>query len=90
MKLHAALRHAGVLPKKPEKPMVTSGIRIGSPATTTRGFGVAEFKTVGALMLQVLDSLASGGPDGDGQMEKQVRDRVLELCARFPIYGEEL
>ena len=78
------------VPFDPEKPMVTSGIRIGSPATTTRGFGVAEFKTVGALMLQVLDSLAAGGADGDEQVEKQVRDRVLELCARFPIYGEEL
>ena len=78
------------VPFDPEKPMVTSGIRVGSPATTTRGFGAAEFKTVGALMLQVLDSLAANGADGDEQVENEVRDRVLELCARFPIYGEEI
>jgi glycine hydroxymethyltransferase len=73
------------IPFDPEKPMVTSGIRLGTPAGTTRGFGPAEFRQVGALIVEVLDSL-SGNPDGDAQVEESVRRRVEELCGRFPIY----
>jgi len=73
------------IPFDPEKPMVTSGIRLGTPAGTTRGFGPAEFRQVGELIVEVLDSL-SGNPDGDAQVEESVRRRVEELCGRFPIY----
>lgn len=73
------------IPFDPEKPMVTSGIRLGTPAGTTRGFGPAEFRLVGELIVEVLDSLA-GNPDGDAQVEESVRRRVEELCGRFPIY----
>ncbi|HCP00465.1 MAG: serine hydroxymethyltransferase [Alphaproteobacteria bacterium] len=73
------------IPFDPEKPMVTSGVRLGTPAGTTRGFGPAEFRVVGELIVEVLDSLA-GNPDGDSQVEESVRRRVEELCARFPIY----
>jgi glycine hydroxymethyltransferase len=71
------------VPNDPEKPTVTSGIRIGSPACTTRGFGAAEFETVGLLMAEVLDGLAAGKADTGGT---SVRKRVGDLCARFPIY----
>ena len=87
-----ALERAGLtcnkngIPFDPEKPMVTSGVRLGSPAATTRGFGVAEFRLVGELIVEVLDSLAAN-PDGDAQTEASVRRRVEELCARFPIYN---
>jgi glycine hydroxymethyltransferase len=74
------------IPFDPEKPMVTSGVRLGTPACTTRGFGVAEFAQVGSLIAEVLDGLARN-PDGDAQVEARVRDRVGELCKRFPIYG---
>ncbi|MDA0786425.1 MAG: serine hydroxymethyltransferase, partial [Proteobacteria bacterium] len=73
------------IPFDPEKPMVTSGIRLGTPAGTTRGFGPAEFRLVGELIVEVLDSLG-GNPDGDAQVEESVRRRVEELCGRFPIY----
>ncbi|MBL4616169.1 MAG: serine hydroxymethyltransferase [Robiginitomaculum sp.] len=73
------------VPGDPEKPTVTSGIRIGSPACTTRGFGVDEFALVGELMVEVLDSLVLC-PQGDPVVESSVRSRVLELTARFPIY----
>jgi glycine hydroxymethyltransferase len=73
------------IPFDPEKPMVTSGLRLGSPAGTTRGFGVAEFREVGAMIVEVLDALAAT-PDGDATIEAGVKDRVLQLCARFPIY----
>ena len=87
-----ALERAGLtcnkngIPFDPEKPMVTSGVRLGSPAATTRGFGPAEFRQVGELIVEVLDSL-SAKPDGDAQVEASVRRRVEELCARFPIYN---
>ncbi len=77
------------VPFDPEKPTVTSGIRIGSPAGTTRGFGIAEFKTVGELMLEVLDGLAENGDEANAECEASVKARVLELCARFPIYSEQ-
>jgi glycine hydroxymethyltransferase len=73
------------IPFDPEKPMVTSGIRLGTPAGTTRGFGTAEFRLVGELIVEVLDSLG-GNPDGNAQVEQSVREHVEELCARFPIY----
>jgi glycine hydroxymethyltransferase len=74
------------IPFDPEKPTVTSGIRVGSPAGTTRGFGVAEFRHIGGLMAEVLDGLAANRED-NGTAEAAVRARVLELCARFPIYS---
>jgi glycine hydroxymethyltransferase len=74
------------IPFDPEKPMVTSGIRLGSPAATTRGFGVAEFQTVGRLIAEVLDGLVAH-PETNTATEARVRAEVEALCARFPIYG---
>ena len=75
------------IPFDPEKPTITSGIRLGSPAATTRGFGTAEFRDVGAMIVEVLDGLAAN-PEDNGDIEAHVQDRVVELCSRFPIYGE--
>ena len=74
------------VPFDPEKPFVTSGIRLGTPAGTTRGFGVSEFKQIGAMALEVLDGLAANGTENNAETEKAVRARVEELCKRFPIY----
>jgi glycine hydroxymethyltransferase len=74
------------IPFDPEKPTITSGIRLGSPACTTRGFGAAEFQEVGALIEEVLDGLAANGEGNNGAVESRVKDRVLALCRRFPIY----
>ena len=74
------------VPFDPQKPMVTSGIRLGTPAGTTRGFGVAEFRDIGAMIGAVLDGLADKGPDGDPQVEMQVKEKAAALCRRFPIY----
>jgi glycine hydroxymethyltransferase len=76
------------IPGDPEKFTVTSGVRLGSPAGTTRGFGVAEFRLVGQLIADVLDGIAKNGPDGDAQVEAQVRGKVRDLCAHFPIYRD--
>jgi len=76
------------IPGDPEKYTITSGVRLGSPAGTTRGFGVAEFRQVGHLIADVLDGIAKNGPDGDAQAEAQVRGKVRDLCARFPIYRD--
>ena len=76
------------VPFDPEKPTVTSGIRLGSPAATTRGFGPAEFARVGGLILEVLDGLASGSND-NGAVEASVRRRVRAMCDRFPIYPHQ-
>ena len=73
------------IPFDPEKPMVTSGIRLGTPAGTTRGFGPAEFRRVGELIADVLVGLAAN-PDDNSAAEAAARDRVGELCRRFPIY----
>ena len=87
-----ALEHAGItcnknsVPNDPEKPFVTSGIRVGTPAGTTRGFGPSEWKQIGGFILEVLDGLAANGPEGNGEVEKSVRAKVKELCAKFPIY----
>jgi glycine hydroxymethyltransferase len=74
------------IPNDPEKPFVTSGIRLGSPAGTTRGFGPAEFRQIGQLIAEVVEGLRKNGEAGDAQVEQSVRVRVEELCARFPIY----
>ena len=66
--------------------MVTSGIRLGTPASTTRGFGQAEFRKVGELIAEVVDGLAVNG-DQNHEVESEVRARVLELTSRFPIYS---
>ncbi|MEZ5850699.1 MAG: serine hydroxymethyltransferase [Hyphomicrobiaceae bacterium] len=75
------------IPFDPQKPFVTSGIRLGTPAATTRGFGAAEFREVGQLIVEVLDGLAKNGEAGDAQIEARVRDKAMTLCSRFPIYG---
>jgi glycine hydroxymethyltransferase len=67
--------------------MVTSGIRLGSPAGTTRGFGVAEFQEIGRMIVEVLDGLAAN-PDSSTATEVRIRERVGALCARFPAYPE--
>ncbi len=88
-----SLERAGItcnkngIPFDPEKPTVTSGVRLGSPAATTRGFGADEFRTVGRLIVEVLRARARG-PDDNGAAEARVRDEVRELCGRFPIYGQ--
>ena len=74
------------VPFDPEKPMVTSGIRLGSPAGTTRGFGIAEFQTVGNMIIEVLDGLAANGDEGNAASEASVKQRAKELCERYPIY----
>ncbi len=68
---------------------MTSGIRLGSPAATSRGFGVAEFQEVGELITTVLDGLVANGEDGNGAVEAAVKDRVLALTGRFPIYQDQ-
>ena len=75
------------IPFDPAKPMVTSGIRLGTPAATTRGFGEAEFREVGRLIGRVLDGLAkANAPEANEAVEKAVADEVKALCARFPVY----
>jgi glycine hydroxymethyltransferase len=74
------------VPFDPEKPQVTSGIRVGSPAGTTRGFGIAEFRAIGRMMAEVLEGLAANGEDGNGKVEAKVKAEASELCRRFPIY----
>lgn len=86
-----ALERAGLtcnknsIPNDPEKPFVTSGIRLGSSAGTTRGFGVLEFEKIGALILRVIDALATNA-EGDSAVEAEVREEVAALCEAFPIY----
>ncbi|MBO1326850.1 serine hydroxymethyltransferase, partial [Acetobacter sp. TBRC 12305] len=88
----AALERAGItanknaIPFDPEKPAVTSGVRLGSPAATARGFREAEFRQVGEMIDEVLTALAASGGEGDSVVENAVHARVRELCARFPIY----
>ena len=90
--VEAALGRANItcnkngVPFDPEKPMVTSGIRLGTPAGTTRGFGVAEFQEIGELITEVLDGLVANGPDGNDAVEAGVKEKVLNLTGRFPIY----
>ncbi|MBT5767722.1 MAG: serine hydroxymethyltransferase [Kordiimonadaceae bacterium] len=73
------------VPFDPEKPMVTSGIRVGTPAGTTRGFGVTEFEQVGDFILEILDGLQKN-PEDNSPAEASVREKVIALCNKFPIY----
>ena len=87
-----SLEEAGItcnkngVPFDPEKPTITSGLRLGTPAATTRGFGTEEFRQVGLLINEVLDGLVAN-PDDNGAAEKAVRAKVEDLCSRFPIYA---
>ncbi|MBL8572866.1 MAG: serine hydroxymethyltransferase [Hyphomicrobiaceae bacterium] len=74
------------IPFDPAKPTVTSGVRVGSPAGTTRGFGTDEFRAIGKMMAKVIDGVQKNGDAGDGQAEAHVRDEAIALCQRFPIY----
>jgi glycine hydroxymethyltransferase len=82
---HITCNKNGV-PFDPEKPMVTSGIRLGAPAGTTRGFGVAEFQQVGRMIAEVLDGLAQNGVERNASVESKVKAEAIDLCKRFPIY----
>ena len=75
------------IPYDTEKPMITSGIRLGTPAGTTRGFGVAEFREIGDMIAEVLGVLSQKGVEADNLVEEKVRGRVKALVDRFPIYG---
>jgi glycine hydroxymethyltransferase len=74
------------IPFDPEKPAITSGVRLGTPAGTTRGFGIAEFRQVGELIAEVLDALSHRNADEDAAVEAAVREKVKRLISRFPIY----
>jgi len=82
---HITCNKNGV-PFDPEKPMVTSGIRLGAPAGTTRGFGVAEFQQVGRMIAEVLDGLAQNGEERNASVESKIKAEAIDLCKRFPIY----
>ncbi|WP_375597698.1 serine hydroxymethyltransferase [Devosia sp. Naph2] len=75
------------VPFDPEKPAITSGVRLGTPAGTSRGFGEAEFQLIGELIIEVLDGLKTNGDDNNGAVEAEVRAKVKTLTDRFPIYG---
>ncbi len=87
----AALERAGMtcnknaIPFDPEKPAVTSGVRLGTPAATTRGFGISEFIEIGNMIIEVLDGLA-GSPQENAAVERRVQQRIGQLCEKFPIY----
>ena len=74
------------IPFDPEKPFVTSGVRLGSPAGTTRGFGEAEFRKIGELIVKVVDGLAANGEEGNSAVEDAVKAEVQALCDAFPMY----
>jgi glycine hydroxymethyltransferase len=88
-----SLERAGItcsrstIPFDPRPPMYSSGVRLGSPAGTTRGFREAEFRLVAKMIAEVVDGLAANGPDGNGAVEAKVRQDVLALTGRFPIYN---
>jgi glycine hydroxymethyltransferase len=88
----ASLERAGMtcnknaVPFDPEKPTITSGVRLGSPAATTRGFGQGEFRQVAEMILEVVKGLATNGAEANSEVESRVRERVDQLCRRFPIY----
>ena len=77
---------ASKVPFDPEKPMVTSGIRLGSPAGTTRGFGEPEFRQIADWIIEVVDGLAVNGEEGNAAVEEKVKAEVAALCAQFPMY----
>ncbi|MEL7152132.1 MAG: serine hydroxymethyltransferase [Pseudomonadota bacterium] len=82
---HITVNKNGI-PFDTEKPMITSGVRLGTPAGTTRGFGEDEFRLIAQWITRVTDGLAANGEDGNGTVEEAVKGEVLELCQRFPIY----
>ena len=82
---HITCNTTGV-PFDPEKPMVTSGVRLGTPAGTTRGFKEAEFRQIADWIVEVVDGLAANGEEGNGAVEAAVRAKVKSLCDRFPLY----
>jgi len=84
---HLTCNKNGV-PFDPEKPTVTSGIRLGSPAGTTRGFGEVEFRQIADWIIEIVDGLAENGEDGNGAVEAKVKGEVAAMCARFPIYPD--
>jgi glycine hydroxymethyltransferase len=83
---HVTCNKNGV-PFDPQKPAITSGIRLGSPACTSRGFGAVEFGDVGRMIADVLDGLRQHGEDGNGAIEAAVKERASALTRRFPIYS---
>ncbi len=85
LRAHITCNKNGI-PFDPEPPMVTSGLRLGSPAGTTRGFGEEEFREIARLITEVIDGLAANGEEGNGQVEEAVKAKVKALTARFPIY----
>jgi glycine hydroxymethyltransferase len=82
----AITTNKNAVPFDTEKPAITSGVRLGSPAGTTRGFGPAEFREIGKMIVEVVDAVAKHGEAGDGAVEADVARRVAQLCKRFPIY----
>jgi glycine hydroxymethyltransferase len=74
------------IPFDPEKPTVTSGVRLGTPAGTTRGFGEEEFRQIARWIVEVVDGLAANGEEGNGAVEAAVRAKVGALCKAFPLY----
>lgn len=82
---HITCNKNGV-PFDPEKPFITSGIRLGTPAGTTRGFGEDEFRQIARWIIEVVEGLASHGDDGNAEIEERVKGKVATLCARYPIY----
>ena len=83
---HITCNKNGV-PFDPEKPFVTSGIRLGAPAGTTRGFGEEEFRQIARWIVEVVDGLAANGEDGNAEVEAKVKAEVAQMCARFPLYA---
>ena len=84
---HITCNKNGV-PFDPQKPTVTSGIRLGSPAGTTRGFRAAEFAEIARMISAVLDGVAANGPDADPTVEEAIKEQAIRLCRRFPIYAD--
>ena len=84
---HITCNKNGV-PFDPEKPMVTSGIRLGSPAGTTRGFAEPEFRQIADWIVQVVDGLAQNGEEGNGEVEENVKAQVKSMCQKFPMYPD--